>query len=95
MADRESSTSLREFPLGLNRGGLRGVIFAVDDDHPRPERSLSKAALAYGLPTAADAFSTNALDYLLRKGADHCTVVAARLLSLTSIGLSFHSEALP
>jgi hypothetical protein len=73
MANRESSTSWREFSLGLNRDGLRGVIFAVDDDHPRPERSLSKAALAYGLPAAADAlFYEMRSDYPPLKGGDRC-----------------------
>jgi putative transposase len=34
MANRESSTSWKEFVLALKRRGLRGVIFAVSDDHP-------------------------------------------------------------
>ena len=34
LANRESATSWKEFLLNLKRGGLRGVIFVVSDDHP-------------------------------------------------------------
>jgi putative transposase len=34
MANRESCTLWEEFLLGLKRRDLRGVIFAVSDDHP-------------------------------------------------------------
>jgi putative transposase len=40
MADRESSTSWKEFLVGLKRRGLRGVIFAVSDDHPGLKRAI-------------------------------------------------------
>jgi transposase-like protein len=40
MANRESSTSWKEFLLGLKRRGLRGVIFAVSDDHPGLKRAI-------------------------------------------------------
>ena len=46
MANRESSTSWKEFLLGLKRRGLRGLFFAVSDDHPE----------AYWQSAAADAF---------------------------------------
>ena len=40
MANRESSTSWKEFLLGLKRRGLRGVVFAVSDDHPGLKRAI-------------------------------------------------------
>ena len=40
MANRESSTSWKEFLVGLKRRGLRGVIFAVSDDHPGLKRVI-------------------------------------------------------
>jgi putative transposase len=42
MANRESSTSWKEFLLGLKRRGLRGVIFAVSDDHPGLKRAIAE-----------------------------------------------------
>jgi putative transposase len=43
MANRESSTSWKEFLLGLKRRGLRGVFFAVSDDHPGLKRRVSES----------------------------------------------------
>jgi putative transposase len=40
MANRESATSWKEFLLGLKRRGLRGVLFAVSDDHPGLKRAI-------------------------------------------------------
>ena len=40
MANRESATSWKEFLVGLKRRGLRGVIFAVSDDHPGLKRAI-------------------------------------------------------
>ena len=40
MANRESSTSWKEFLVGLKRRGLRGVIFAVSDDHSGLKRAI-------------------------------------------------------
>src|SRR3984893_3329866 len=39
LANRESSTSWKEFLIGLKSRGLRGVLFAVSDDHPGLEKS--------------------------------------------------------
>ena len=47
MANRESSTGWKEFLLGLKRRGLRGVIFAVSDDHPGLGRDRQAAAVAH------------------------------------------------
>ena len=40
MANRESATSWKDFLLGLKRRGLRGVVFAVSDDHPGLKRAI-------------------------------------------------------
>jgi putative transposase len=41
IANRESSTSWKDFLLGLKTRGLRGVIFAVSDD----QRGLKRAIM--------------------------------------------------
>ena len=40
IANRESSTSWKDFLLGLKTRRLRGVIFAVSDDHPGLKRVI-------------------------------------------------------
>ena len=42
MTNRESSTSWKEFLLGLKRRGLRGVFFVVSDDHPGLKRAITE-----------------------------------------------------
>jgi len=70
LANRESSSSGKEFLLRLKSRGLRGVIFVVSDDHPG-----LKSAIAQVLPEALWQrcyvhFLRNALDYLPRRKAD-------------------------
>jgi putative transposase len=70
LANRESSSSWKEFLLRLKSRGLRGVIFVVSDDHPG-----LKSAIAQVLPEALWQrcyvhFLRNALDYLPRRKAD-------------------------
>ena len=70
LANRESSSSWKEFLLRLKSRGLRGVIFVVSDDHPG-----LKSAIAQVLPEALWQrcyvhFLRNALDYLTRRKAD-------------------------
>jgi putative transposase len=72
LANRESSSSWKEFLLRLKQRGLRGVVFVVSDDHPG-----LKSAAAQVLPEAAWQrcyvhFLRNALDYLPRKADDDC-----------------------
>lgn len=72
LAQRESSSSWKEFLLGLKTRGLRGVLLAVSDDHPG-----LKQAIAEVLPQACWQrcyvhFLRNALDYLPRKADDDC-----------------------
>ena len=51
MANRESSTSWKDFLLGLKTRGLRSVAFAVSDDHPGLKRAINGSA-ARGLLAA-------------------------------------------
>ena len=68
MANRESSTSWKEFLLGLKRRGLRGVIFAVSDDHPGLKRAIIEVLPEAYWQRCYVHFLRNALDYLPRKG---------------------------
>jgi putative transposase len=74
MANRESSTSWKEFLLGLKRRGLRGVIFAVSDDHPGLKRAIIEVLPEAYWQRCYVHFLRNALDYLPRKIADDCLV---------------------
>jgi putative transposase len=70
LANRESSSSWKEFLSRLKSRGLRGVKFVVSDDHPG-----LKSAIAQVLPEALWQrcyvhFLRNALDYLPRRKAD-------------------------
>ena len=72
LAGRETTTSWRDFLLGLKQRGLGGVRMAVTDDH-----SGLKRAMAEVLPEAAWQrcyvhFLRNAHDHLPRKAADDC-----------------------
>jgi transposase-like protein len=74
MANRESSTSWKEFLLGLKRLGLRGVFFAVSDDHPGLKRAITEALPEAYWQRCYVHFLRNALDYLPHKVADDCLV---------------------
>jgi transposase-like protein len=72
MANRESSSSWKDFLVLLKSRGLRGVGLVVSDDHPG-----LKSAIAQVLPESFWQrcyvhFLRNALDYLPRKAADDC-----------------------
>lgn len=72
LAGRESTTSWREFVLGLKKRGLSGVRLAITDDHLGRKRALAEV-----LPEAAGQrccvdFLRHALDYLPRKSNDDC-----------------------
>ena len=74
MANRESSTSWKEFLLGLKRRGLRGVFFAVSDDHPGLKRAITEVLPEAYWQRCYVHFLRNALDYLPRKVADDCLI---------------------
>jgi len=74
LANRESTSSWKEFLGGLKQRGLRGVEFVATDDH-----AGLKQAVVEVLPEAAWQrcyvhFLRNALDYLPRKANDDCLV---------------------
>jgi len=72
LANRESTSSWKEFLLRLSSRGLHGVEFVVSDDH-----AGLKAAIREVLPQATWQrcyvhFLRNALDYVPRKVDDDC-----------------------
>jgi putative transposase len=72
LANRESTTTWRDFLAKLRQRGLRGVEFVATDDH-----AGLKQAVVEVLPEAAWQrcyvhFLRNALDYLPRKANDDC-----------------------
>ena len=69
IANRESSTSWKDFLLGLKTRGLRGVIFAVSDDHPGLKRVIMEVLPEAYWQRCYAHFLRNALDYLPRKAA--------------------------
>ena len=74
MANRESSTSWKDFLLALKARGLRGVILAASDDHPGLKRAIMEVLPESYWQRCYVHFLRNALDYLPRKLADDCLV---------------------
>ena len=74
MANWESSTSWKDFLLGLKTRGLRGVIFAISDDHPGLKRAIMEVLPEAYWQRCYVHFLRNALDYLPRKRGDDCLV---------------------
>jgi putative transposase len=77
MVNRERSTSWKEFLLGLKRRGLRGIFFAVSDDHPGLKRGIAEVVSeSYSVRRLPDYvhFLRDALDYVPRKVADECLI---------------------
>jgi putative transposase len=72
IANRESSTSWKDFLLALRGRGLRGVIFVVSDDHPGLKRAIMEVLPEAYWQRCYVHFLHNALDYLPRKVADDC-----------------------
>ena len=69
IANRESSTSWKDFLLGLKTRGLRGVIFAVSDDHPGLKRAIMEVVPEAYWQRCYVHFSRNALDGIIRAKA--------------------------
>ena len=64
---------LEGVPSGLKRRGLRGVVFAVSDDHPGLKRAIMEVLPEAYWQRCYVHFLRNALDYLPRKVADDCS----------------------
>jgi putative transposase len=77
MAHRESSTSWKEFLLGLKRRGLGGIFFAVSDDRPGLKGGITEVLPEAYWQRCYVRILRNALDYLPRKVADDCLVALA------------------
>jgi transposase-like protein len=70
LANRESSSSWKEFLLRLKKRGLRGVRFVVSDDHPGLKSAISQVLAEALWQRCYVHFLRNALDYLPRRKAD-------------------------
>ncbi len=74
LANRESVTSWREFLVKLKQRGLRGVEFAVTDDHAGLKQGIAEVLPEAAWQRCYVHFLRNALDYLPRKANDDCLV---------------------
>jgi putative transposase len=72
LANRESRSSWKEFLLGLKNRGMRGVLFAVSDDHPGLKSAIAEVLAEAFWQRCYVHFLRNALDYLPRKADDDC-----------------------
>jgi putative transposase len=74
LANRESTSSWREFLLQLKQRGLRGVEFVVSDDHEGLKNAIREVLPEAAWQRCYVHFLRNALDYLPRKANDDCLV---------------------
>jgi putative transposase len=72
LAQRESSSSWKEFLEGLRKRGLSGVEYVVSDDHAGLKRSVAEILPETAWQRCYVHFLRNALDYLPRKADDDC-----------------------
>ena len=72
LANRESTSSWREFLLALKRRGLAGVEFVVSDDHPGLKRAIAEILAEAAWQRCYVHFLRNSLDYVPRKVDDDC-----------------------
>ena len=72
LANRESVSSWREFLEKLRQRGLRGVEFAVSDDHAGLKRAIAEVLPEAAWQRCYVHFLRNALDHLPRKADDDC-----------------------
>ena len=71
-ANRESSTSWKEFALGLKQRGLSGVELVVSDDHAGLRAAIREVFSEAAWQRCYVHFLRNALDHLPRKADDEC-----------------------
>ena len=72
LANRESTTSWRDFLVGLKERGLSGVGFVVTDDHAGLKKAITELLPEAIWQRCYVHFLRNALDYLPRKADDDC-----------------------
>src|ERR1700732_3160483 len=80
LANRESSSSWKEFLLRLKSRGLRGVKFVVSDDHPGLKSAIAQVLTEASWQRCYVHFLRNSLDYLPRKADDDCLTLSADLI---------------
>jgi putative transposase len=68
LANRESTSSWRDFLLDLRQRGLHGVEFVVSDDHPGLKQAIREVLSEAAWQRCYVHFLRNALDYLPRRG---------------------------
>lgn len=74
LANRESTSSWREFLQALKQRGLRGVELVVSDDHEGLKNAIRECLPEAAWQRCYVHFLRNALDYLPRKANDDCLV---------------------
>jgi putative transposase len=72
LANRESTSSWRDFLLGLKQRGLNGVEFVVSDDHPGLKQAIREVLGEAAWQRCYVHFLRNALDHLPRRANDDC-----------------------
>ncbi len=72
MANRESSSSWKDFLLRLRTRGLHGVEFVVADDHAGLRAAIREVLTGAAYQRCYVHFLRNALDHLPRKADDDC-----------------------
>ena len=72
LANRESTSSWRDFLLGLKQRGLHGVEFVVSDDHPGLKKAIREVLTEAAWQRCYVHFLRNAMDYLPRRTSDDC-----------------------
>jgi putative transposase len=72
LANRESTTSWRDFLVGLKQRGLGGVEFVVSDHHEGLRQAISQILPEAVWQRCYVHFLRNALDHLPRKADDDC-----------------------
>jgi putative transposase len=72
LANRESTSSWRDFLLGLKQRGLYGVEFVVSDDHPGLKQAIREVLPEAAWQRCYVHFLRNALDHLPRRANDDC-----------------------
>jgi putative transposase len=72
LANRESTSSWREFLLRLKQRGLHGVEFVVSDAHPGLKQAIREVLLEAAWQRCYVHFLRNALDHLPRRANDDC-----------------------
>ena len=72
LANRESSSSWKEFLRRLKERGLSGVEFVVSDDHEGLKKAVAELLANAAWQRCYVHFLRNALDYLPRKADDDC-----------------------